>query len=74
MKNIFSLTFLLLIISSSIFGQAPESFSYQAIIRDSNAKILAHSSIDLKIYIIESSVNGTVVYSELHKLLTNQFI
>lgn len=53
-----------LLISSSIFAQAPEKMSYQAVIRNSSGVLVTNTQIGMEINIRQGSVSGTVVYTE----------
>ncbi|MCH8318195.1 MAG: hypothetical protein IIA88_06825, partial [Bacteroidetes bacterium] len=55
------------------FAQTPQSFNYQAIARDISGNILANQNVSFKIIILKTSTTGTVVYSETHSIITNQF-
>jgi hypothetical protein len=74
MKKNYFLVLLLLNINcyTEIFAQTPETFSYQAVIRDSSSQLVANQDVGVLIEIIEESVNGEPVYSEMHSTLTNQ--
>jgi uncharacterized protein (TIGR02145 family) len=69
MKSLFTL--FLLITSLSIIAQAPQKFSYQAVIRNSSNQLLINQQIGLKISILQGSENGNAVYSERHVPTTN---
>jgi len=78
MKNKFTKIRLVLIIAlahflinSSIFAQAPQKMSYQAIIRKSNDSLLVLSQVGMRISIVQNSPTGTVVYSETQTTTTN---
>ena len=60
-----------LLINSSIFAQAPQKMSYQAIIRKSNDSLLVLSQVGMRISIVQNSPTGTVVYSETQTTTTN---
>jgi len=60
-----------LLISSSIFAQAPQKMSYQAIIRNSNDSLLISTPVGMRISLVQSSPTGTVVYSETQTSTTN---
>lgn len=72
-----TLSFLLtLFLTSSIalstaFGQTPEKMSYQAVIRNSNDVLVANTPIRMQISILQATVDGTVVYSEIQTPTTN---
>ena len=60
-----------LLINSSIFAQAPQKMSYQAVIRNSNDSLLISTPVGMRISIVQSSPTGTVVYSETQTATTN---
>jgi len=53
------------------FAQAPQSFSYQAVVRDAQGNILQNQSVSFKFSIIENSATGNVVYAETQAATTN---
>ena len=53
-----------LLISSSIFAQAPQKMSYQAVIRNSNDSLLVSTTVGMRISLVQGSPSGTVVFSE----------
>ncbi|PCH67387.1 MAG: hypothetical protein COC01_05925 [Bacteroidetes bacterium] len=63
----------LLLISTFAFGQAPEGFNYQGVARDANGDILKNKSIAIKISLLQTTVTGTIVYSETHNPATNDY-
>ena len=62
-----------LMLASVIFAQSPESFSYQAIVRDDNGQPLSNTSVTFRFNIHQGSANGSLVYSEDHSVTTNDF-
>lgn len=54
------------IISLSIFAQAPQRFSYQAVIRESNGNLKTSGNVSVRINILQGTSTGTSVYSETH--------
>ena len=60
-----------LLINSSIFAQAPQKMSYQAIIRNSNDSLLISTPVGMRISLVQTSPTGTVVYSETQTSSTN---
>lgn len=62
MKKLF-LTFSLCFFSVLIFGQAPQSFSYQAVAYNSMGAVI-NTVVSLKISILDGSASATAVYSE----------
>ncbi len=65
------LTFFLLVAVISLLAQAPNSFNYQAVVRDSQGEVLQNQNVSLLISILQGSETGTVVYSETHSKNTN---
>ena len=59
-------------LSVVLLAQAPESFSYQTVIRDANWAVLGNQSVGIKISIIEGQPNGVAIYEETHQSQTSQ--
>ncbi len=78
-KSIYPLTLVLIItfanllISTSLFGQAPEAFTYQAIVRDNTGQPLPNTTVTFQFNILQGSASGILVYSENHAATTNGF-
>jgi uncharacterized protein (TIGR02145 family) len=70
MKKIYSLV-LGLFITVSVFAQAPQKMSYQAVIRKSNNALVQSSSVGIRISILKGSLLGTSVYVEAQTATTN---
>ncbi|MCB2219423.1 MAG: DUF1566 domain-containing protein [Bacteroidetes bacterium] len=70
-KSIISL--LLTIIIYSSFSQAPHAFKYQAIARNNSGQILSNQDVSFQISILQNSISGTNVYTEIHSTITNEF-
>ena len=60
-----------LLISTSIFAQAPQKMSYQAVIRNSNDSLLISTPVGMRISLVQGSPSGTVVFSETQTATTN---
>ncbi len=69
----FFITFLVFQISHSLLAQAPQSFSYQAVVRNSSGQPLANQQVSLRISILKGGEFGTFVYVETHEGTTNKF-
>lgn len=52
------------------FGQTPEMFKYQAVLRDASGNILANQSKTVVIDILQTSPSGTSVFTESHSVTT----
>jgi len=63
----------LLMVASSIFGQVPASFKYQAVLRDARGNIKANIATQLTISVLTEDANGTAVFSETHSASTDGY-
>ena len=45
-------------------SQMPKAFSYQAVVRNSQGKVIAKQLVGIKVEILQGSTEGTVVYAE----------
>ena len=61
----------LLAINFTLYSQAPQRLSYQAVIRNSAGGLVSGHSVGMKISILQSSPSGTAVYVETHTTTTN---
>ena len=52
-------------------AQAPEKFSYQAVIRDAAGNLVANEPVGVRVSILQYSPDGSAVYSETHYRATN---
>ena len=73
MKRILLLLVTIATLSLSSFAQAPEGFSYQAVIRNSANLTLDNQAVGMQLKIRESSITGTVVYTETFATSTNSY-
>ncbi len=56
-----------------VMAQAPETFSYQAVVRDALGNVVVTQPVSFQISIISGSALGTVEYVETHAVTTNVF-
>jgi uncharacterized protein (TIGR02145 family) len=59
------------LLTASLYAQAPQSFSYQAVVRGANNDLVVNKSVGIKISLLQGSENGTVIYAETHTTTTN---
>lgn len=70
MKHI--LKFLLLLLTTThMWAQTPQSLSYQAVMRNSNNELISASAITIRISIVQGSESGNILYQETHNTNTN---
>jgi hypothetical protein len=62
-KFLYSLSLVCLV--GNIQAQAPQKFSYQAVVRNSTNQLVSNGSVGVKISIVQTSETGSVVYQEL---------
>ena len=60
-----------LLINTSIFAQAPQKMSYQAVIRNTSGALVTSTSVGMKISILQGTATGNVAYSETQIASTN---
>jgi hypothetical protein len=69
-KLLFSLL-LLLTATTALWAQVPQQISYQSVIRDGDNKVIASSTVGIKISLLQGSATGPAVYVETHRKTTN---
>lgn len=67
------LTLIALTFTVFSFGQAPESFKYQAVVRDAGGVIIANQAVGYQVTILQGTSNGTTVYSETFNTSSNGY-
>lgn len=60
-----------ILMTISIFAQAPNKMSYQAVIRNNSNTLVVSQSVGMRISILQTSPNGTAVYVETQTPTTN---
>jgi len=72
MKHFYTL-FTVILFTSSIWAQAPNKMSYQALIRDASDNLVSNQSIGMQVSILQGSTSGSSVYTEIQNGNTNQY-
>lgn len=67
------LTLIALAITVFSYGQAPEAFKYQAVVRDAGGAILTNQAVGFQLGLLQGSPSGTAVYSETFTPTTNNY-
>ena len=70
MKKILSLI-LTVLCATSLFAQAPEKFSYQAVVRNASNALVTDAPVGVRVSILQGDANGNAVYVETHTAATN---
>lgn len=62
------------LLTLNVFSQitAPQTMSYQAVVRNSSNTLVKNSRVGVKISILDGSVSGAAVYVETHLVQTNE--
>jgi hypothetical protein len=56
---------------NSAKAQAPQSFNYQAVARDTSGALLSNQAVNFRISLLQGSTRGTSSYTEIHSVTTN---
>ena len=59
------------LISANLWAQAPQSFSYQAVVRGTDNALVSNKKVGMKISLLKGSETGTAVYVETHTPTSN---
>ena len=70
MKKFYTLVSAFLL-SASLWAQAPQSFSYQAVVRGVNNELIVSKQVAMKISLFQGSENGAPLYVETHTPMAN---
>lgn len=60
-------------LSLTSFGQVPEGFKYQAVIRNASNTILANQAVGMRLTLQQGSIGGTAVYTETFTTSSNAY-
>ena len=70
MKRIYTILVAVLL-SLSVFAQAPQKMSYQSVVRDASSNLITNTQVGLQVRVLQGSAIGTEVYSETQTPTTN---
>ena len=73
MKKILLIIIGIVLNYSSVIAQVPNSFRYQAVVRNSAGELVSNKLVTLKISILQGSALGASVYSEVFEYVTNEY-
>ena len=62
---------LILLCAVTLFAQAPEKFTYQAVVRNANNTLVANAQVGVRVNILQGTATGSAVYSETHMVSSN---
>ena len=58
---------------ATVVAQVPQSFTYQAVVRNSEGKLVSNSAVKVRVSILQGSAKGTAVYSNEYTTNTNAY-
>ncbi len=70
-KKLFLIASMVILSIASVFAQAPQGFTYQAVVRDANGKLITNAPIGVRMTILQGSSTGREVYSDEFRPYTN---
>ena len=73
MKLLCPFVFLLTLLFHYSVAQVPQSFNYQAVVRDATGQIINTQAVTLRFTITDAATGGNILYRERHNATTNQF-
>jgi hypothetical protein len=71
MKKLFLAIVAFATFTINTFGQSPEGFNYQAVIRNASNAIVSNQTVGLRMTIQQGTIGGSTVYSETFAVTTN---
>ena len=71
MRKFYILVMFLLVSVCGLMAQAPEKFSYQAVVRNSSNQLVINANVGVRVSLLQGSVYGAAVYVETHTATTN---
>ena len=71
MKKIGILFYCLILLTASITAAVPQSFKYQAVVRDNTGSVIANKNIGIRLSILKNNASGVSVYTETHSATTS---
>ncbi|MBR3465772.1 MAG: hypothetical protein IKH15_00955, partial [Bacteroidales bacterium] len=71
MRRLTTLFAFLMLCVTALFAQAPNKFTYQAVVRNTSNQLITNTLVGIRVSILQNSATGSVVYSETQMLSTN---
>lgn len=59
MKKFTILISILVLCAMSLFAQAPEKFTYQAVVRNASNSLVANAQVGVRVSVLQGTVQGT---------------
>ena len=71
MKKILFTLLTLMLSMAAVFAQAPQKFSYQAVVRNANNQLMVNANVGVRVSVVQGSIFGASVFVETHNVTTN---
>ena len=71
MKKGLLLTILAMAVGMAVWAQAPQTMTYQAVVRDATGRLVCNGNVGVQLSILQGSENGTAVYTDRQTVTTN---
>ena len=71
MKKGLILAMLAVAMGMTLRAQAPQTMTYQAVVRDATGRLVCNSNVGVQLSILQGSENGSVVYTGRQTVITN---
>ncbi len=71
MRRLTTLFAFLMLCVTALFAQAPNKFTYQAVVRNTSNQLITNTLVGIRVSLLQNSATGSVVYSETQMLSTN---
>ena len=72
-RHLFFAIIMVLMAIATVVAQVPQSFTYQAVVRNSEGKLVSNSTVKVRVSILQGSSKGTAVYSNEYTTNTNAY-
>ena len=56
---------------ATLFAQAPEKFTYQAVVRNATNQLVINANVGVRVSVLQGTATGNPVYVETHTVATN---
>jgi hypothetical protein len=73
MKRIILTAIAFAALTINVWGQSPEAFKYQAVVRDASQSVLSNQAVGMQFTLLQGSTSGTVVYQETFASTSNAY-
>ena len=71
MRKIYLLFVMLVLCAATLFAQAPQKFSYQAVVRNATNQLVTNSNVGVRLSVLQGTATGNAVYVETQTVTTN---